>query len=369
MKKACIFHFPRMENFHGYFIDSPDPMPYFRGHNQRLLMQKLTSAQGIDQMYRDRDPSYMRFIGDFVEKFRDADLLVMAFYNPIHPEVLNRELSAPIKVLGFTDDPFSTYVRGLPYLWAFDGAFYISPGYNEHFLFHDALARWGCTQSYWWPAVFPKANPADPCDHWPLIATRKEANQHGDDFFSNRDQDVIYVGAAYPSKMNRLAEFRKRLGSRMQIYGRWPYKGYVGLLRGLMRKPALWTRITGISDAERARLYYRTRIGINMHLSDVPRETGNLRMYEVPAHGMMLLCDKAGLNAHEQIFTPDKEAVFYDSTEDALEKMEYYLTHHEERERIARAGFERVHRDYDGETNLKNFLAWTERLVKRSHSS
>ena len=140
------------------------------------------------------------------------------------------------------------------------------------------------------------------------------------------------------------------------------------MLRGLTGKPVLWTRITGISDAERSRIYYRTRIGINMHLSDVARETGNLRMYEVPAHGMMLLCDKAGLNAHEQIFTPDKEAVFYDSTEDALEKMEYYLTHHEERERIARAGFERVHRDYDGETNLKNFLMWAECLAKRTHS-
>ena len=367
MKKVCIFHFPRMENFYGYSIDSLDPAPYFPGHTPQMLVQKLSYAQNVDQMYRDRDPSYMRFLGDFVEKFRDAHLLVLAFYNPIHPEVLYRELSAPIKILGFTDDPFSTYVRGLSYLWACDGAFYISPSYDEHSLFRDALAHWGCNQSYWWPAVFPKANPAAPCGFWPLSAPRKEARQRGDAFFTDRDQDLIYVGAAYPSKMNRLAELRKRLGSRIKIYGRWPYKGYVGMLRGLTGKPVLWARIAGVSDAERSRLYSRTRIGINMHLSDIPRETGNLRMYEVPAHGMMLLCDKAGLNAHEQIFTPDKEAVFYDSTEDALEKMKFYLTHHEERERIARAGFERVHRDYDGETNLRNFLAWAESLGKKSN--
>jgi glycosyl transferase family 1 len=364
MKKACIFHFPRMENFHGYSIDSLDPAPYFPGHN----LQKLTSAQSIDQMYRDRDPAYMRFLGDFIDKFRDAHLLIFAFYNPIHPEVLGRELSTPVKVLGFTDDPFSTYVRGLPYLWAFDGAFYISPSYDEHSLFRDALARWGCTQSFWWPGVFPRSNPPDPSDFWPLLAPKREARLRGDTFFSDRDQDVIYVGAAYPSKMDRLAELRKRLGSRLRIYGRWPYKGYVGMLRGLTGKPVLWTRITGISDAERSRLYCRTRIGINMHLSDTPRETGNLRMFEVPAHGMMLLCDKAGLDAHEQIFTPGKEAVFYDSTKDALEKLEYYLTHHAERERIARAGFDRVHRDYDGETNLKNFLGWADGLVREKHS-
>ena len=90
-----------------------------------------------------------------------------------------------------------------------------------------------------------------------------------------------------------------------------------------------------------------------------------MRMYEAPAHGMMLLCDKAGLDAHAQIFEPDKEAVFYDSIEDAIEKIEYYLEHEEERIRIAQAGFARVHRDYDGELNLKNFLDWASGLRKK----
>jgi len=94
-------------------------------------------------------------------------------------------------------------------------------------------------------------------------------------------------------------------------------------------------------------------------------ETGNMRMYEVPAHGAMLLCDKAGLNAHEQIFEPDKEAVFYDSIEDAIQKIEYYLQHDEERKRVARAGFNRVHADYDGESNLKHFLDWASALPKK----
>jgi spore maturation protein CgeB len=123
--------------------------------------------------------------------------------------------------------------------------------------------------------------------------------------------------------------------------------------------------VPAISDQKRAALYYRTRIGINMHFSTRPTETGNMRMYEVPAHGMMLLCDKAGRNAHEQIFEPGKEAVFYDSMDDALEKIEYFLQHDEERERIARAGFARVHRDYDGELNLKRLLDWAAGLPRK----
>jgi hypothetical protein len=364
MKKVCIFNFPRMENFHGYSIDSLDPAPYFQG-SFRHLASTLVEAKAIDQVYRDRNPAYMRFLRDFVEKFRDADLVVIGSYNPIHPEVLARDLPKPIKVLCFGDDPFSTYVRGIPYLWAFDGAFHISPSYNDQLLFPDALARWGCDQTFWWPWVVPRSNPQTPGGFWPLVAPREEAKKHGEMFFSDRDVDVIYVGAAYPSKMDRLAKLRKHLGSRIRIHGRWPYRGYVGLVRAIKGKPILPMRITGISDAERTSLYYRTKIGINMHLSDRPSETGNMRTYEVPAHGMMLLCDKAGANAHEKIFSSGKEAVFYDSTDDAIEKIEYYLKNDQARLAIARAGFERVHRDYDGETNMKRFLDWAIALPKK----
>jgi len=76
-------------------------------------------------------------VGDFIDRFRDFDLIVMS-NNFIHPELLVHELKRPIKILGFFDDPHSTYMRGIQYLWAFDGAFYISPSYNERSLFHEA---------------------------------------------------------------------------------------------------------------------------------------------------------------------------------------------------------------------------------------
>lgn len=369
MKKVCLFHFPRMENFHGYSIDCLDPLPYFHGTDswwrRRLLLHKLYEAKGIGRLYQEKNPAYMRFISDFIDKFKDSDLLVLSTYNPVHPDVLHRHFSKSIKILGFVDDPFSTYLRGIPYLWAFDGAFYISPSYSEHLLFKDALQAWGCNQSYWWPLVPPNVNGHGPGDWWPLIPPRKEVAQRGDAFFRSRDLDVIYVGGFYDLKTDRLIKLRQHFGSRMQIYGRWPLAGYAGLSRCLLGRAPLWKRVRPLSNQARSELYYRTKIGFNMHISHVPRETGNMRMYETPAHGMMLLCDKAGLNAHEQIFEPDKEAVFYDSIEDAIQKIEYYLAHDEERERIARAGFARVHRDYDGETNLKNFLDWASNVRKK----
>lgn len=328
------------------------------------MLRKLSEAKSVDQMYRERDPSYMRFLQDFIDEFKDADLIVIATYNPIHPEVLYNDLTKPIKVLGFIDDPVSTYTSGIPSLWAFDAAFYISPSYNDQVLFKDALQNWGCPQSYWWPLVGVGANTADQGRFWPLAAPRAEALRRGDGFFRERDIDLIYVGGAYEDKMDRLIRLRRRFGSGLRLYGRWRLGGYIGATRWLKGKPAFWTRVATISHWEKTELYYRTKIGFNMHRSN-RMETGNMRMYEVPAHGMMLLCDKAGLNAHEQIFEPDKEAVYYDSIEDAIEKAEYYLKHDEKRERIARAGFARMQRDYDAELNLKNFLDWASRLERK----
>lgn len=370
MKKVCICQFPRMDDFHGYSIDNLDPLPYFPHSDsaigRALAFRKMYEVKTLDQMYRDKYPPYMKFLRDFVEKFRDADLVVLATYNPVHPEVLYNELKKPIKVLGFTDDPFSTYIRGIPYLWVFDGAFHISPSYNDQLLFKDALKRWGCEHSFWFRLV-PPGNPAPgQIGFWPLLAPREEAARRGDAFFRERDIDVIYIGGAYDPKINRLAQIRRRLGSRFEIYGRWRLRGYGGFVRWIKGKPPLWTRVRTVSHEERTQLYYRTRIGFNMHLSETPMETGNLRMFEVPAHGGLLLCDKAGLNAQEQIFEGGKEAVYYDSIEDALEKIEYYLEHDDEREKIARAGFVRAHRDYDGETNLKNFLDWAISLPKKT---
>lgn len=83
-----------------------------------------------------------------------------------------------------------------------------------------------------------------------------------------------------------------------------------------------------------------------------------MRMYETTAHGMLLVCDKAGRDAHTQIFTPDIEAVFYDSLDDAIEKIEYYLANDTERIGIAKAGFDRATSQYDWEFNLKRLLDW-----------
>jgi hypothetical protein len=290
----------------------------------------------------------MRFVRDFVDAYRDAALVIMATYNPIHPEVLRRDLPLPTKILGFVDDPYSTYLRGIPYLWAFDGAFYISPGYNESHRFADALSEWGCQVVRWFP----------------LVTSPQPAVEPSEKFFFDRDIDRVYVGGSYGNKITRLAHLKRHFGNRFRVHGRWAFGGHAGWLRGFAGKTVYPYRVSSLSDVERRSLYLRSKIGINMHLSNIPSETGNMRMYEVPAHGAMLLCDKAALDAHAAIFTPDVEAVFYDSLADAIEKTEYFAAHPVERVAIARAGFERTRRDYTFEVVLKGLLDWSS-AIKR----
>jgi hypothetical protein len=356
MKKVCLFDYRPIADFHGYRIENFDPLAYFPkgsrwtlsdlihwghvGYDQRRAI--ATGAAGVDRLYRERDRNYMRMMGDFIDRFRDFDLVVMSTYNFVHPEVLHRELRKPIKILGFIDDPYMTYLRGIPFLWAFDGAFYISPSYDERSLFHEALERWGCPSHTWWPMV-------------PFPFERPEPSAR---FFSQRDLDMIYVGSPTRAKVGRLICLKKYFADRLSVYGRWPFKGYFGFMRGLIGQPVYPYRVRSLATTVRTQLYLRTKIGLNMHVSDRPMETGNMRMYEVPAHGLMMLCDKAGRDAHAQIFAPDKEAVYYDSVEDAIEKAEYYLSHDNERLAIARAGYERFWKDYEWESNLKRFLDW-----------
>lgn len=355
MKQVCYFHAPAFAGpFRDYELSTLDPTSYFLRpatrwrRRARTRLAALRRAEGLDALYRDRDPDYLRFAGDFVDAYRSADLLIMATYNPIHPEILHKQLPLPTKILGFIDDPYSTYVRGIPYLWAFDGAFYISPGYNQHHQFGEALREWGCPTSRWCPLVTTRYPQFDPTER----------------FFRERDIDVIYVGGSYGNKITRLAELKRHFGERLRVHGRWSYGGYIGWLRGLAGKPLYPHRVSSLSDSARRDLYVRAKIGINMHLSNEPSETGNMRMYEVPAHGAMLLCDKAALDAHAAIFTADVEAVFYDSITDAIAKIEHFAAHDAERIAIARAGFERTRRDYGFEAVLQGLLDWASTIPR-----
>lgn len=94
-------------------------------------------------------------------------------------------------------------------------------------------------------------------------------------------------------------------------------------------------------DEEMLPIYQKSKIVINID-QQIPEEEGiNLRPFEVTAAGSFLLNDpiKADIG---RLFKDGEEVVVFKSNTDLRNKVEYYLAHSAEREKIARAGFERT---------------------------
>jgi spore maturation protein CgeB len=65
-----------------------------------------------------------------------------------------------------------------------------------------------------------------------------------------------------------------------------------------------------------------------------------MRTFEVPACGAFMLAERT--EEHLELFEEDEEAVCFGSIEELVDKVRYYLSHEDERRRIAKAGHRRV---------------------------
>lgn len=79
------------------------------------------------------------------------------------------------------------------------------------------------------------------------------------------------------------------------------------------------------------------------------------RSVEIPACGGFMMAERT--KEHMAMFEEDKEAVYFSSNEELLEKCRYYLLHDQERRSIALAGRQRcIESDYTNERMIKTVL-------------
>ena len=65
-----------------------------------------------------------------------------------------------------------------------------------------------------------------------------------------------------------------------------------------------------------------------------------MRSFETPACGAFMLAERT--EEHQEFFQEDRESVFFDSIDELVDKVRYYIKHEPQRIQIARAGYERV---------------------------
>lgn len=87
-------------------------------------------------------------------------------------------------------------------------------------------------------------------------------------------------------------------------------------------------------------ILYNAKISINRHIDTAENNANNMRLYESTGVGAMLITDHKD-NICE-MFEVGKEIETYKTKEELLEKVNYYLTHEDERKKIATAGQKRT---------------------------
>jgi spore maturation protein CgeB len=158
---------------------------------------------------------------------------------------------------------------------------------------------------------------------------------------------VGFVGAFERERAEAMA-FLARNGVRVRVWGG-------GWRRALRPVPGLILEDRWLwgEDYARALCSFDINLGFLRRLN---RDVITTRSIEIPACGAFMLAERTAM--HQAHFEEGKEAEFFDSREELLEKVRCYLAHPDERRRIAAAGRERCLRSgYSNNDRIRSMLA------------
>jgi len=186
---------------------------------------------------------------------------------------------------------------------------------------------------------------------------------------------VEFIGNAFEPSVHRpmavTAEDRERLGGAVGFIGQWEKERGESIC--YLASRGIEVRVWGYSwehcRGRPAGLRLENRpvwgeeyakalcaFDINLcFLRKGNRDLQTTRSIEIPACGGFMLAERT--EEHQDLFEEGKEAEFFSRDEELADKVQYYLSHEEERIRIARAGRERCLRSgYSNAERLRRAL-------------
>ncbi len=273
---------------------------------------------------------------------------VLFAYNATHvlPSTLKRikRLCSRILLVQYANDnPFSP--RADPLLWRHLKR--SVPIYDAHFIYrhsnrHDFQRCGGrnihLLRSYYVPET----------------DFRRELSENDASFLS----DVAYIGHYERDGRLELLEAVAELGVDFKLFGSTWH------LAERQLRPSSRLRhffpVKPLFQADYRKAISGTKIALNF-LSKLNGDTYTRRNFEVPAMKTFMLTEYSDDLA--SLYLEGKEAEFFRSKGELLEKTTYYLTHDEQRESIARSGHERLVRDgHDVKSRARQFMSVLETL-------
>ncbi|GGF98704.1 CgeB family protein [Paenibacillus abyssi] len=237
----------------------------------------------------------------------------------------------------FTDDPYYT-----------DWTIAIAPRYDYVFTLElnclPFYRQLGCEQVYYLPFA---VNPA--VFHPKRVPT-------------SRQSDICFIGTAFWNRVELVDRLTPILAQRKVMIAGWWWdrlKNYDLLADKI--KLGDW-----LSPEETASYYNGAKIVINLHRAfddetlnansrKIPAVSVNPRTFEISGCGTLQLSDIRQDMHH--LYHPGTEIDTYVSDDELIQKIDYYLRHEEERQRVALGGFMRTRKDHTYRKRLGEMLS------------
>ncbi|ALG68714.1 CgeB family protein [Beggiatoa leptomitoformis] len=177
--------------------------------------------------------------------------------------------------------------------------------------------------------------------HYPRILSTKEQQDLGG--------DVGFIGSYEKERAESLL-FLAKNGIKVRIWGTGHWQTLQGQSESLLieNKPLYGENYLKGLAAFKINLCF---------LRKANRDLQTDRTMEIPACGGFMLAERT--EEHLRLFEEDKEAVYFSSESELLEKVRYYLSHETERQAIASAARVRcINSGYSHHERLKQMLAY-----------
>lgn len=190
--------------------------------------------------------------------------------------------------------------------------------------------------------VFFVGNAYEPSIHRPVELSDEEQARWG--------CEVCFVGSCEPDRQRSIEKLAAS-GISVGLFGPWEHVAE--------NYPNVRCHTGFFADEAYAKALCAGKIGLGF-LRKANRDLQTTRSIELPACGVFMLAERT--DEHLALFEEGREAEFFASDEELVEKCRYYLNHENERAAIARDGRARCSRD--GYSNAGRLRAVLERLQK-----
>ncbi len=268
----------------------------------------------------------------------NPDIIWIEKGNMIWPGTLRklRSLCPDAHLVSYTDDDmFNSLNRTWAYRWGvkhYDTVF-TTKSYNAN---PDELPSFGARRV----VMVDKAY--DPAHHRPVELTPEEHDW--------LDDDVGFIGSFEQPRADDMLYLAQQ-GIRVRVWGNgWDLFD--------PQEPNLIIERRALVNTNNNPLYSKGICATKINLAFLRKANRDLqtdRSIEIPACGAFMMAEYS--DEHAALFEEDKEAVYFRSRTELVEKIRYYLDHDDERNSIASAGRARcLDHDYSQKGRMKFML-------------